>query len=350
MFSFDCNCPSPATPAQKKKNLLVLLLHLFGAVWFIFHWVQFIWKLDADKVRSIDCLIYSHRVCTLWAVKLQNSNQGNIESLKTFREHICLQSVPAPLFPLSFMLFVVVHVCTEMCVLCVGFCFVQGNLPARTHTQTSVGHPWPCGKMLHKERGWHIAWLRITSDSNHTWPRSTTPIILWICYGVLRLTVCSGFIIMTSVPHKGSANLARGLDGKQTKLPCEAAGRQCIMAKVKKPIIFKKHEDVHPPTPCHGHFQTRVFLFVDGALESSHSRVSHHLSVRQLEQFSLLWPGLIRALRWQYDHFISVDHCFFTSESMDCNGPPAAPLLPSSVSDFHSSWRQSRRLHSPLYW
>lgn len=137
MLSISCNFCT--------KNL-VLLWRLCGALWFIFHWVQFILKLDADKVRSIDCLIYSDRVCTPWAVKLQNSNRGNTETLKTFREHICLRSLPALLLPPSFMLFVVVRMC--IWVLCVDF--QKELLPAPTHAQTSVSHPWPCGRMLYR--------------------------------------------------------------------------------------------------------------------------------------------------------------------------------------------------------
>lgn len=53
---------------------------------------------------------------------------------------------------------------------------------------------------------WHITQLCTTSDSNHTRPCSTAPIILRICYDILMLTVCPGFIIMTSLPHKSSAD------------------------------------------------------------------------------------------------------------------------------------------------
>lgn len=110
-----------------------------------------------------------------------------------------------------------------MCDLC-GPLFFQ-DLYVHTHTCTDISHPWPCEKMLYRlEQGvlkaWHITWLCTTSDSNHTWPHSTTQIILWICHGVLMLTVYPGFIIMTSTAHKDSADPARGLDGKQTKLPC----------------------------------------------------------------------------------------------------------------------------------
>lgn len=127
-------------------HLLQLLLEWspgspFGAFWFIFHWVQLILKLDADKVWSIDCLIYSHYVCTPWAVKLQNSNWGNTETLKTFSEHISLQCVPPPL---SFMTFLCM--CTKCVILdLVDKCFTNSRRGFWSHdiSPDSVLHQTP---------------------------------------------------------------------------------------------------------------------------------------------------------------------------------------------------------------
>lgn len=196
---------------------------------------------------------------------MQNSNRGNTETLKTFWEHICLQSKPAPLLPLSFMLFVVVHVCSkkkkkkkkpcEYVPLCASLCFVQGSLLC-THTCADISQSsltlWKYALQI-RERGFERH--DISPDSVlHQTPIThglveAGPIILWICYGVLMLTVYPGFIIMTSVPHKGSADPARGLDGKQTKLPCRGCWQMVHHRQGQEALQFvKKHQDVCPPT------------------------------------------------------------------------------------------------------
>lgn len=148
---------------------------------------------------------------------------------RQYRDFVNIQRAHLPAechsCPLHLCHFFVVHVCASNCV---NFCSVQEVLPAHTNIQSVILDL--VEQMLYRlDKGvlkaWHITWLCTTSDSNHTWPRSTTPIILWICYGVLMLSVYPGFIIMTPVPHKGSADPARGLDVKQTKLPCQTLHR-----------------------------------------------------------------------------------------------------------------------------
>lgn len=155
---------------------------------------------------------------------------ANTDTLKAFRAHQPAECAPHPFH--SWHLCACVH---QNVWNCVCFCGTR-NLPC-THVPTQVSHPWPCGQMLYKSKKgilkpWHITSLCTRSDSNPTWPCSTAPIILWICYGVLMLTVYPGFIIITSVPHKGSAEPTRGSEGKQTELP--RSGIQFIMAKDKK--------------------------------------------------------------------------------------------------------------------
>lgn len=127
LFKSYCTCPSLALQKENSSPP-------FGTLWLIFHWVQLILKLDADKVRSIDCLIYSHRVCTPWAVKLQNSNQGNTETLKIFIEN-CPENTSGPVLPLSFITFVVVQ---RNVWNWVSLCFVQENHPACLYRHKSV--------------------------------------------------------------------------------------------------------------------------------------------------------------------------------------------------------------------
>lgn len=117
-------------------HLLVFPWHLFGALipFFLLSAIHF--KVGCGKkVRSIDCLIYSHRVCTPWAVKLQNSNPGNTETLKTFREHICPHTAYTHhSFPFH-LCCLFVHVCTKMCEFVFhawGLCFVWEKPPAHT--------------------------------------------------------------------------------------------------------------------------------------------------------------------------------------------------------------------------
>lgn len=115
-------------------------------------WVHFIWKLDADKVRSTHSLIYSHRVCKPWAVKLQN----NFEK--------CSESTSAEKTPHHYVPHCAVCVCTKMLesVLSVWVSVLYKH---------SVSHPWPWVR-------WHITRLCTTSDSNHNWPRSSLD-LLW---------------------------------------------------------------------------------------------------------------------------------------------------------------------------
>lgn len=94
------------------------------------------------------------------------------------------------------------------------------------------------------------------------------------------LTVYPGFIIMTSVPHKGSAGPTRGLEGKQTELP--RSDIQFIMAKDKKLPKFERNMKMFVyPLLVITNYKV-VFLFVGGVLESSHGKVSHHLFVGKL--------------------------------------------------------------------
>lgn len=119
------------------------------------------------------------------------------------------------------MMFDDVHVRAVLCLVLL-VCFTHENHLANTRTQTSVSHPWPCGKMLYRRsralKAWRITRLCRTSDSNHTRPRSPAPITLRVCYVVLMLRVYPVFIIMTPATCEGSADPACGLEDKYTEL------------------------------------------------------------------------------------------------------------------------------------
>lgn len=251
-----------------------------------------------------------------------------------------VRHLPAELTPVTLAPFVCAACCCAcvrqhvwICLLCVNLCFVRELLPAHAHTFThtytfadiSPSSLTLWEKTLYRlEKGVlkarHITWLCTTSDSNHTWPRSTAPIILWICYGVLMLTAYPGFIIMTAVPRKGSASSSSRLRRQTNQITMRRQlADSSSWPRSRSSPIFKNMKMCVRPLLVMTTF--KVFLFVG---RPDRGGVSRRLFVRRLQRRSLLCPGLIRALRWQYDHFISVDHCFSTSQSMGCNGPPAA--------------------------
>lgn len=96
-------------------------LELFGS---FFHWVVAIYFKVTDKVRSIDCLNYSHQVCRSWAVKLWSRDRGNSDTLKASREHLPAEHLLAAR---AAMLHTLIYaVCCHACVhqdLCVCLLF-----------------------------------------------------------------------------------------------------------------------------------------------------------------------------------------------------------------------------------
>lgn len=335
MFSLQFCTPVHLLQLLQIKNLPVPLWHLFTARWLIFHWEQFILKLDADKVRSIDFNLFSPCLHTL-SCEIAEQQPRQYRDFENIRgAHLPAEQTRTTLAPFIYAVCCCACVRAEkMCKyvpLCASLYFVQGSLLCM-HTCTDISQSsltlWKYALQI-RERGFERH--DISPDSVlHQTPIThglveAGPIILWICYGVLMLTVYPGFIIMTSVPHKGSADPARGLDGKQTKLPCRGWRQTVHHGQGQEALQFvKKHENVCPPT----------------ILSRPLSKYSFCLLARPWSPAIVEFPITSLSGGWSSFHYFAPDWSALSDDSKTisfllitafppqrvwgCNGPPAA--------------------------
>lgn len=256
------------------------------------------------------------------------------------RAHICLQS-----FPRTTLTSFIYAVCSRACVNLEWMC---ESLFCATHMEgyQSVSLDL-VGKFFTglRERfcGHDISPAWTIQECNHMASWCCPNHSLGFFYGVLMPGVYRGF--MTSVARRGSAHTARGFHGKQSEL--SYSWQTLHHSQGQEALHFLEIWRCASTHSLSWPLSNSSFCSSAGALESSHGRVFFHLFVRQPSHCSLLCPRLICALRWQYDHFISVDHCFSTSESRGFNGPPAArhsTITFQCVSEFCSSLRHSTAL------
>lgn len=142
--------------------------------------------------QSTECLIHS-----LYACSTQNSEiteqKNTLESPGKHQETTSASRVSLHCSPSLLLIYAVCCRASEhQGVWAVALC----NDSLCTHAQTSVIHPSSCKKRVLKV--WNIILFSSASHLNHMKPRCT---VVWICYGILMLTVCSIFTTVSSVSH-----------------------------------------------------------------------------------------------------------------------------------------------------